>query len=174
MKTLLVLRHAKASQDSASGSDFDRPLTSRGRLQALAVGVELGGRGRAVDAIVASPAARVRETVDGLMAGAGWTQAPEWERRLYNASIEALLQVVREIDETDEAALIVGHNPGLHELILRLAEDDLAVMREQLGGGFPTATLAELSLSVDHWSDVGPGCGHIKSLARPGDDQVEA
>ena len=169
MKTLLVLRHGKASQESTTGSDFDRPLTSRGRRQALAVGVELGSRDRAVDAIVASPAARVHETVDGLMTGAGWTLPPLWDRRLYNASFEALLDVIRQISDMAGAALIVGHNPGLHELILRLAEDDLTVMRGPLGGSFPTATLAELSLSVDQWRDVRPGCGRIHSLFRPGD-----
>ena len=161
MKTLLILRHARAGHDAPSGSDFDRALTGRGQHEAASVGREFRAGDRRVDAIVASPAVRVVETVVALVEGAGLAATPVWDRRLYNASFATLVEVIRAINETAGAALIVGHNPGLHELIVRLAEDDR--------GGFPPAALAELSLSVDHWSDVAPGCGHIQSLVRPGD-----
>jgi phosphohistidine phosphatase len=165
VKTLLVLRHAKASPGSASGSDVDRPLASRGLREAAAVGRALRARDVQVDAIVASPALRVAETVAAVVHSAGWTLAPLWDRRIYNASAETLLAVIRELDDVAGAALIVGHNPGLHELILQLAEDGYS----QVGAGFPTATLAKLRLTVDRWADVGLGSGCIQSVVRPKD-----
>jgi phosphohistidine phosphatase len=91
--------------------------------------------------------------------------SPVWDRRIYNASAETLLAVIRELDDTAGAALIVGHNPGLHELVLRLAEDDCA----QVGASFPTATLAELGLAVDRWVDAGFGSGRLQNVIRPKD-----
>ena len=167
MKTVLVLRHAKAEGDSPSGSDFDRPLTDRGRQESAAVGRAL--RNRRVEAILASPAARVVETVEGIMEKSSLDFAPAWDRRLYNAPPEALLEAIRETGDAVGTLLVVAHNPGLQELIVDLAQDDRAGLREQVGGSFPTAALAELNLSIDRWEDAGPGCGQILSLVRPRD-----
>jgi phosphohistidine phosphatase len=167
VKTLLVLRHAKAEGDSPSGSDFDRPLTDRGRQESAAVGRFL--RNRRADAILASPAARVVETVEGALQGSGLDLAPAWDRRLYNARPEALLEAIRETDAAIGTLLIIAHNPGLQELIVDLAQDDRAGLRGQIGGSFQTAALAELSLSIDRWDDAAPGCGQIVSLVRPSD-----
>ena len=169
MKTLFVLRHAKASRDAPSGADFDRPLNKRGRKAAVAVGRELRARDVAVDAIVASPAVRVTETVSGVMEGSGHTLAPVWDRRIYDASPEILLEVVREAGDKVERLLIVGHNPGLQHLLLHLAEGDRDGLRDEVAASFPTAALAELRLSVEHWREVGPRCGQIVSFFRPRD-----
>jgi phosphohistidine phosphatase len=167
MKTLLVLRHAKASQDSPSSMDFDRPLKPRGRAQALALGGMVRDRQLAFDAIVASPAARVVETVTGIMDGAGLGLEPAYDRRLYNASPETLLEVIREAGNTVERLLIVGHNPGLQHLLLHIAEDDGDGLRDEITSGFPTAALAELQLSVDRWREIGRRSGRIVRLVRP-------
>ena len=167
MKTLFVLRHAKASRDAPSGIDFDRPLNLRGRKAAVAVGHELRARKSAIDAIVASPAARVSETVTGVIEGSGYTFAPLWDRRIYDASPESLIEVIREADDTVERLLIVGHNPGLQHLLLDLAEDDPGGLRGSAAASFPTAALAELRLEVEHWREVAPRRGRIVSLFRP-------
>jgi phosphohistidine phosphatase len=169
MKTLLVLRHAKASQESPSNLDFDRPLKPRGRAQALALGGLVRDRQLAFDAIVASLAARVVETVAGIVAGAGLDFEPAYDGRLYNASPETLLEVIREAGDTVERLLIVGHNPGLQHLLLHIAEDDGDGLRDEITSGFPTAALAELELSVEDWRDVGRRCGRIVRLVRPED-----
>lgn len=169
MKTLFVLRHAKASQDSPSGMDFDRPLKPRGERQALALGQMMRGRGMTVDAIVASPAARVVETISGLIEGAELALKPEYDRRIYNASPDALIEVVREADDKVECLMIVGHNPGLQSLVRQLAQDDSQGLRANVGFAFATAALAELRLSVEHWQDVGRDKGRIVSLVRPED-----
>jgi phosphohistidine phosphatase len=169
MKTLLVLRHAKASQDSPSDADFDRPLNRRGRTQALAIGRTIRERDLTFDAIVASPAVRVVETITGVMEGAGVRFEPVYDPRLYNASPEALVEVVREAGDKVERLLIVGHNPGLQHLLLHLAEEDRDGLRGEVASSYPTAALAELRLSVEHWRDVGPRSGRIVSLVRPRD-----
>ena len=169
MKTLLVLRHAKASQDSPSGLDFDRPLKPRGRSQALALGRMMRIRNLTIDAIVASPAARVVETVSGLLKGTGESIEPAFDHRLYNASPEALIDVIRAFDNTVERLLIVGHNPGLQYLVLRLAGTDNHGLRCEVAAGFPTAMLAEVRLAVERWQDVAPGSGRIANLIRPDD-----
>ena len=169
MKTLLVLRHAKASQDSPSNLDFDRPLNPRGRRQALALGRMMGERKLAVDSILASPAARVVETVSGLLEGFGECIEPAFDRRLYNASTEALIDVIRAFDNTVERLLIVGHNPGLQYLVLRLADTDNHGLRGEVAAGFPTAMLAEMRLPVERWQDVERDSGRIANLIRPDD-----
>ena len=169
MKTLLVLRHAKASQDASFAVDFDRPLKPRGWRQALALGRMMRTRNLAVDAIVASPAVRVVETLSGIKEAAGFRVEPVYDRRIYNASAETLVEVVHEADDKVERLLIVGHNPGLQQLLLNLAEDDRDGLREGVASGFQTAALAELRLSVEHWRDAGPRRGRLVSLLRPRD-----
>jgi phosphohistidine phosphatase len=164
VKSLLILRHAKAASDSPSGSDFDRPLTSHGRRDARAVGGALRAGERQVDAIIASPARRVVETLAAVTEAAGWSEPPLWDRRLYHASVDELIEAIRDLDGAAGTALIAGHNPGLQQLIAHLAGDDRAGLRAQVSGSFPTAALAELELDVGAWRDVGRGCGTIVRL----------
>jgi phosphohistidine phosphatase len=169
MKTLLVLRHAKANQDSPSGLDFDRPLKPRGQKQSLSLGRMIREQGQTVDAIVASPAARVVETLSGLIEGGGASCAPVYDRRIYNASEASLVDVIRETDDKVEHLIVVGHNPGLQQLVLQLADRDTGGLRGDVASGFPTASLAKLELAVEHWRDVGWHSGRIVNLTRPED-----
>src|SRR5436853_5481693 len=98
MKTLTLLRHAKSGWDDPSLSDFARPLNARGRGAARAMGRELRGLGLAWDRILASPAARVTETIDGLVESYG-PLAPIYDARIYLASLETLLELVRATDD---------------------------------------------------------------------------
>lgn len=167
MKTLLVLRHAKASQDTSSGVDFDRPLKPRGHRQSLDLGRMMRDRQLTFDAIVASRAVRVVETISGIAEGSGHALAPVYDKRLYNASPETLLEIIREADERAESLLVIGHNPGLQHLLLHVADDDRDGLRDAIAASYPTAALAELQLSVEHWRDIGRRSGRIVSLIRP-------
>jgi phosphohistidine phosphatase len=169
MKRLFVLRHAKASGPASAPTDFDRPLNPRGHRQAVDIGGIMRARHFDVDAIFASPALRVVETINGVIDGARLAVEPTYDPRAYNASPEALFDILREADDTVERLLIVGHNPGLQQLLLHIAEDDPDGLRGDIAFGFPTATLAELSLTVDHWREIGSGSGRIVSLVRPRD-----
>jgi phosphohistidine phosphatase len=169
MKVLLVLRHAKASRSAPSGDDFDRRLELRGREEASAVGRLLRARGIAFDAIVASPAVRVVETVSAVIEAAGTAVEPAYDRRIYNAEPETLLEIIRDTDDSIQRMLLVGHNPGLQQLLLGLSDDDLTGLRATIAAGFPTAALAELHLAIEHWRDAGRGTGRVASLVRPDD-----
>ncbi|MBA2466591.1 MAG: histidine phosphatase family protein [Sphingomonas sp.] len=166
MKTLLVLRHAKAKLDSASGEDFDRPLTGRGRRSAEAVGRELQSRRLAFDAVLASPALRVRQTLE--IVGQAYGSLPEtrFDQELYLADTSALQRKLRLLADEIASVLLVGHNPGLHELLLQLASDE-DPLRQQIVGNLPTGAAAILEFPVDRWRDLRPGAADICALVFP-------
>jgi len=164
VKTLFVMRHAKAVRDSDSGRDFDRPLAKRGWRDAEAVGREMRSLGLEPDAVLASPARRAAETVAAFARGFG-TLEPNFEPGIYNAPADRLIDIVRNADDRAERLLIVGHNPGFHELVVRLAADD----GHAVADGFPTAAIAAIELPVEQWSDLGERSGRIVELILPRD-----
>src|SRR5262245_33468165 len=98
-KTLLLLRHAKSSWESSATADFDRPLAPRGRRDAPRMGRLLADRGPIPDIVVSSPAARARETIDLFLEGGDLELTPKFEKAIYAASVEALLEVVQGLPE---------------------------------------------------------------------------
>lgn len=159
MKTLFVMRHAKAERDSDTGRDFDRPLAKRGWRDAEAVGREMRVRGLELEAVLASPARRAAETVAALASGYGKLE-PEFEPGIYNAPVDRLIEIVRNADDSIARLLIVGHNPGFQELALCLAGDDPS-------DGFPTAAIAAIDLPAERWCDVAERSGQIVDLILP-------
>ena len=169
MKTLTLLRHAKSSWDGPAASDFDRPLSKRGHRAARTIGRELKAQEIGFDAVIASPAARVVETVTDLAEGYGSPIRPAFDPRIYLGSVATLLAVVRETDDAAERLLMVGHNPGLEALAMLLTRDDGNVLRGELATKYPTATLAEIALPIDHWRDAAAGTGALARFIRPRD-----
>jgi phosphohistidine phosphatase len=167
MKTLTLLRHAKSAWDDIVARDFDRPLNKRGRKAARTVGREMRAQGLAFDRVIASPAVRVIETLADVAEGYGQALEPEFDKRIYLASPETLLELVQATDDGAERLLIVGHNPGLEMLALLLTRGE--GLRAELALKYPTATIAEISLPVEHWSDVGEGAGTLERFIRPRD-----
>ena len=156
---LLVLRHGHAEQEppAAGGGDFARPLRAKGRRL---VGV-LAPRVQALDPdlILSSPSLRTRETVEHLELSA----PVDYLEPLYAADADELLDAVRELSSHDvqpETVLLVGHNPGVHQLILELTGG------EQLPG-FPPSALAVLTLDVEHWWQADTGSGRLTALHLP-------
>lgn len=170
MKTLTLLRHAKSGWDDAVPRDLDRPLNAKGKRAAQAVGKRWRELGLAFDHVVASPAVRVAETIAAVEAGYGRPLAPEWDRRLYLAPPETLLDVVRAFPDDAESALIVAHNPGLEELVLDLVPDTGGEpMRDDVEAKFPTASTAQLCFDVAGWDDVAQDAGRLVLFVRPRD-----
>jgi phosphohistidine phosphatase len=167
VKRLTILRHAKSSWDDPV-ADFDRPLNARGRKAAVTVGEELKRRGVQFDCVIASPAKRVRETLDQLAKGYGGPLDLHFDERIYLASADNLLDLVRGIPDDVRSALIVGHNPGLHRLALLLTRDDGA-LRQRIADNLPTAAVAGVELGAMRWSEVEPGSGEIVELILPRD-----
>jgi len=169
VKTLTLLRHAKSGWDDPVARDFDRPLNPKGRRAAQTIGRELRRLGLTFDHVVASPAVRVEQTIDGVGSGYGRALSPAYDRRVYLASAGSLLDVVRETADDHATLLLIGHNPGLEDLVLLLAPDEPGGLRDDVEEKYPTATLAELTFAVDAWGDIVEGAGTLTRFIRPRD-----
>jgi phosphohistidine phosphatase len=167
MKTLYVLRHAKSDWADESLPDFDRPLNHRGRKAARAVGHEMAARGIRPDLVISSPAVRAKETVERMLHGYGEDLPVTEDRRIYEAARGDLIQIVTGAPEVVERLMIVGHNPGLQELVVALSEP--SALREEAAQKFPAGALAEIRFSIDRWSDLAPGTGQLEDLIKPRD-----
>jgi phosphohistidine phosphatase len=153
MHRLHLLRHAKSSWAENIG-DRERKLNSRGRDEAERVGATLSGAIRPLDLVLCSAARRTRETA-ALVFG-GFAPAPRmvFEEGLYLAGAAALLDRLSRLDEAEESVLVIGHNPGLHELALALAAPDSRGYAALSGGKFPTAVRASFAVAGP-WSALG-------------------
>ena len=170
MKTLGLYRHAKSDWNDARARDFDRPLNARGRKGAVAMARHMQSLDLAWDRVIASPAVRVAETIEMGTAALDITIPVNWDRRIYLASSATLLDLIREIEGDPASVLMVGHNPGLEDLIFDLVPDDgSSPLRDLVEEKFPTATLAILEIDVMQWSDVEMGTARLTHLKRPRD-----
>jgi phosphohistidine phosphatase len=163
MKTLTLLRHAKSGWDDMSLRDFDRRLNPKGKRAAATVGRHMREVELTFDHILASPAVRVMETLEGVAGGYGRDLSPVWDKRLYLASASTLLDVVHELPAEHDRVLLIGHNPGLEDLVLLLAADAGEAKTK-----YPTATLAELTIG-EAWTEAGKGTAKLVRFVRPRD-----
>lgn len=169
MKILTLLRHAKSSWGDPSLRDFDRPLNKRGRRGARTVGRALRDLGLGFDLVLASPAARVVETLAEFGDGYGTTISPRYDENIYMASAATLLGLVQAADDGADRLLLVGHNPGLETLAMLLTRDEGDEARRELAAKYPTASVAEIAFDVEHWRDVAGGGGRLTRFIRPRD-----
>ena len=168
MKTLTLLRHAKSTWDDPVERDFDRPLNGRGRRAAARIGKWLADDGAGFDHVRASPAVRVRQTIEGIEDGLRRGLQPMFDARIYLASAVTLLDIVQGFEETATTALLIGHNPGLEDLLLMLTPP-ADPLRGEAEVKYPTATLAVLDIDVDRWRDADEGVARLRRFIRPRD-----
>jgi phosphohistidine phosphatase len=163
MKTLLVLRHAKSDRSDGALPDHDRPLAPRGEADAPRMGMALAALGMVPDYIVTSTAMRARETARLAVAAMGYGGEIVEQPEIYGASVDVLLDVLRECNDEAATAMLVGHNPGLEELVCLLTggEGAEAILR------LPTAGLACIALDIAAWSHLGPACGLLQWFLTP-------
>jgi phosphohistidine phosphatase len=146
MKTLLLLRHAKSSWNDSSLDDHDRPLNERGRRDAPRMGMFVREHRLTPDVIITSDAVRARLTAEAVAEKAGYAGEILMDPRLYLASPADILHVLRTVPGAKAATvMIVGHNPGLEELLARMTGEP---------EGMPTAALAQITLPIDQWRDL--------------------
>ena len=169
MKSVTLLRHAKSSWDDPVERDLDRPLNAKGRRAAVTIGQHMREAGLGYDKVLASPAVRVLETLDGVEEGYGKALSPALDRRIYMASGEVLFDLVQEAGEDVERLLIVGHNPGLEDLVFLFVPEGESAHRDAIEVKYPTATLCEIRFDVDDWDAVRSGIGRIAAFVRPRD-----
>jgi len=154
VKRLFLLRHAKAAWDDPALDDHDRPLAPRGRKAAKRMGRWARKHGIRPQLVVCSNAMRARQTFQRMLPGLG--QPVVWvEVSLYAAATETLLARIRALPDDIDEAMLVGHNPGLMDLLLLLAAP--GPLRDRVRVNVPTGALAELEVDVERWVDVSPG-----------------
>lgn len=170
MKLLGLFRHAKSDWQDPRARDFDRPLNQRGRKGAAIMGRHIRDYGAAWDHVIASPAIRCAETIEIASEAAKRPIAINWDRRIYLASSATLADLLREQDDSFASTLMVGHNPGLEDLIFDLVPDDgSSPLRDVVEVKFPTAAFAVLELAIEHWADLTDNCAKLLHLTRPRD-----
>jgi phosphohistidine phosphatase len=145
MKTLLVLRHAKSSWSDPALDDHERPLSKRGRRDGPRMGELVREYGLMPDVVISSDAVRARLTAVAVVEAARYAGEILLDQRLYMASPADILSLLRTVPEKAETVMIVGHNPGLEELVAQLTGE-----RQDL----PTAALAQIALPIDRWRDL--------------------
>lgn len=175
MRRLLLLRHAKTEHDAPSGHDQDRRLDDRGRLDAAAIGGWIGRHPPFPDTVLVSTAVRAHQTWEiarEAMMDAAREKPPkprvELLDELYGAEPKQLLQIIRLAEVSDpERLMVIGHNPGMHELALMLAGSGDASAKKALEHNLPTAGLAILDFATDDWSEVAFRRGKLVCFTSP-------
>jgi len=173
MRQLLLLRHAKSSWDDPKLPDHLRPLNARGKRAAKAIRATLGKLGLAPDLVLVSSARRALQTLEAIEP---FDETPLIEPMdaLYLATGPQLLRVLNDTAETVRSVMLIGHNPGLHDLARLLigehaadADDDNPLIR-RIVEAFPTGALAEFAVASP-WSGLQPGGGRLLHFVAPRD-----
>lgn len=157
MKQLYLLRHAKSSWDDLELDDFDRPLNGRGKKAAPLMGKVIKEKRLKPDLIISSPSKRTKQTIKLVLEASELGNEVEFEDRIYEASSEQLLTVLKEQKKVD-SILMVGHNPGMENLLTKLTGEQ---------EHFPTAALAAIDLNIEKWNAIAGGAGEMRWIVRP-------
>ncbi len=170
MRRLMLLRHAKTESDSASGEDIDRRLNGRGADDAAEIGRWMARHKCAADLVLVSTAIRARQTWDiilpfisRIMPRAVVAHLPE----LYIADPADILRLIRRAPPDRQSVLVIGHNPGLHELALGLAARGSPAGRRALAGNLPTSGLVVIDFDIDDWRELAFQSGRLDLFVSP-------
>ncbi len=166
MRRLILLRHAKTEKDSASGKDQDRCLDERGESDATEIGAWLAANGYLPDIALVSTAARTRQTWDRISLYMPHCRV-KYLDDLYLAETSQLLEIVQTAKGDPASLLVLGHNPGLHELAWNLTGKSSAADRRALGENLPTAAAAIIDFAAAKWRDVADHTGTLKVFVSP-------
>ncbi|HUA46134.1 MAG TPA: histidine phosphatase family protein [Solirubrobacteraceae bacterium] len=165
-KRLFVMRHAKSSWDNPGLDDHERPLAPRGQRAVEVMSSYLQSSGIKPQLVLCSSSRRTRETLDGIAVGGKHLVEPA----LYSATCEEVLVRLQQLPEDITSAMLIGHNPTVQILVLRLSNHDLSgrddPQREAMKRKFPTGALATLSFECA-WSDLAAGRARLEEFVTP-------
>jgi phosphohistidine phosphatase len=159
MKTVLILRHARAKRDEKYVTDQERPLMKEGKEDAAQIGEKLRHAHLAPDIVLSSTAKRAAQTALRVYETFGYEGEIMFTPRLYSGGVGEHLAVLEDLPEEVETALIVGHNPTLEELVAYLTGETISLA---------TAEAAIVQADVAGWHDLGEGAGRLKRVLSPG------
>jgi phosphohistidine phosphatase len=160
MKTLVLVRHAKAQRDALAG-DHARALSDRGLRNAAAIGAYLRTVIGAPDTVITSDATRALRTAEIVANEVGVSAPITIEPRIYGANVATLINVVRAIPDGATTVVLVGHNPGFEDLTEALAGLPAGAVR------LPTAGVAILNFDAARWATMQAGSGRVREVATP-------
>jgi phosphohistidine phosphatase len=161
MKTLLLLRHAKASRDDPQLPDHDRPLKERGKEDAKRLGRRLRVANLSPSLIISSTAVRARKTASKVAKQLDYARAIELADRLYLSTPRDHFEVARSLPDSENRVMLVGHNPGLSQFLSNLTDTQVELATSELG---------QVELQIDHWAELeNSGEGRLIRLWQPGD-----
>lgn len=158
MKTIYLLRHAKSSWKDESLSDIERPLNGRGKKAADTMGAFLKREKIQVDLVLSSSAVRARQTTERVLVSANIVTDVRFDERIYEAGVQRLVEIVRQIENGKKNVVLVGHNPGFEELLEWLTG---TIERMQTGA------LAKIGLKTSSWNSVSEKSGTLEWIVRP-------
>lgn len=169
MRRLILLRHAKTERDAPSGKDHDRRLEDRGRSDAAEIAAWLAAEHLVPDQVLISTATRTRQTWDVLSELFPANREPQVEylSEMYSASSSQLLQAIHEVSAGINQLMLIGHNPGLHELALALTCTCNEAERRKLSGSMPTAAVVVIDFPIADWADASFGTGKLQHFVSP-------
>ncbi len=165
VRTVILLRHGKSSWSDSTLADIDRPLAPRGERASRSIAKYIRRKRIRPALVLCSPSLRTRQTLDAIEPSLGKRCAVEVVPQLYAASEQELLERLQALPESVSSAMLIGHNPGLHNLALVLASRgaDLPQLEEK----FPTGALATLAVHSDSWTALSPGEAELVDYVVP-------
>lgn len=167
MKQLLLLRHAKSGWTRPNLHDFDRNLDDAGQVQAQKMAVCLAQSFPLPDHIICSTAQRTRETLTFVLGAYQHPLTIDLSRHIYEAPYGVILEKLQAVEAEVETVLVVGHNPGMEDVVFSLVGDGHDAAFEALGGQYPTGGCAHLVFNVENWSDLTRGRGFFQKFSSP-------
>lgn len=167
MKTVYLLRHAKAESGSFTLQDEDRPLSQRGREACQDISNYIKKKKYTPDTVLCSTSARTRETLERVQDGFLSPPACKLEKKLYLATHGEMLAQVHALQDKHASVLLIGHNPGMHHLAALLASSEHTALRTELEIKYPTGALAVLIFEVSHWKHIKPDTGTLLDFVVP-------
>ncbi len=154
MKRLVLIRHAKSSWKHPELRDFDRPLNKRGKVNAPEMGRRLAQRSLMPDCLISSPAKRAIKTAEIIAEAIGFpSDQISRAHPVYDAGVPELLGVLRKLNDGDEIVFVVGHNPGLTDLINFLCGYSL--------DNLPTCGVFCADFDISSWQETGRQTGKV-------------
>jgi phosphohistidine phosphatase len=167
MRRLILVRHSTAERANPGESDRARTLTAEGRADAAILGSYLDTHAFRPDRVLVSPAARARETWRQIAVVLRTAPEPMFDERIYNAAPQTLLTVIGENAGDVRTLMLIGHNPGLHELAMLLLATGDVEPRERLRENFPTSGIVVIDFPLDDWGKLHPRCGRLERFVSP-------
>ena len=173
MKQLLLLRHAQAFP-AEGGSDIDRSLSPKGLSDALALGQTLKKQNICPDQILCSSAKRTRMTCEKVLEGLEANIHTVFTKDIYGAAVGGLFQMIQDADDGNNTLMLIGHNPTIYELAVRLSSKGNDSAINNLVQGYPPASLSIIETDIENWASIDPNACNLKALLDPLDYNAPA